>query len=98
MLQRINIERRKISELRSLNPNVDTSTLREAELMLENINNQLFRLQNKAQGGGGGGVDYANVLQDYAKVLQMTFRDVKQITDQFKKENPLSAFSCKTFA
>lgn len=93
MLQRINIERSKISELRSLNPNVDTSKLREAELMLENINNQLYRLQNKAQGGGGGGVDYANVLQDYAKVLQMTFRDVKQITDQFKKENPLSAFS-----
>ena len=93
MLQRINIERSKISELRSLNPNVDTSKLKEAELMLENINNQLFRLQNKAQGGGGGGVDSANVLQDYAKVLQMTFRDVKQITDQFKKENPLSAFS-----
>ena len=93
MLQRINIERSKISELRSLNPNVDTSKLREAELMLENINNQLFRLQNKAQGGGGGGVDSARVLQDYAKVLQMTFRDVKQITDQFKKENPLSAFS-----
>ena len=64
MLQRINIERSKISELRSLNPNVDTSKLREAELMLENINNQLFRLQNKAQGGGGGGVDSANVLQD----------------------------------
>lgn len=93
MLQRINIERSKISELRSLNPNVDTSKLKEAELMLENVNNQLFRLQNKAQCGGGGGVDYANVLQDYAKVLQMTFRDVKQITDQFKKENPLSAFS-----
>lgn len=93
MLQRINIERSKISELRSLNPNVDTSKLREAELMLENINNQLFRLQNEAQGGGGGGVDSAKVLQDYAKVLQMTFRDVKQITDQFKKENPLSAFS-----
>ena len=93
MLQRINIERSKISELRSLNPNVDTSKLKEAELMLENVNNQLFRLQNKAQGGGGGGVDYANVLQDYAKVLQMTFRDVRQITDQFKKENPLSAFS-----
>lgn len=93
MLQRINIERSKISELRSLNPNVDTSKLKEAELMLENVNNQLFRLQNKAQGGGGGGVDYANVLQEYAKVLQMTFRDVKQITDQFKKENPLSAFS-----
>lgn len=93
MLQRINIERSKISELRSLNPNVDTSKLREAELMLENVNNQLFRLQNKAQGGGGGGVDSAKVLQDYAKVLQMTFRDVKQITDQFKKENPLSAFS-----
>lgn len=89
MLQRINIERSKISELRSLNPNVDTSKLKEAELMLENVNNQLYRLQNKAQGGGGGGVDYANVLQDYAKVLQMTFRDVKQITDQFK----LSAFS-----
>lgn len=89
MLQRINIERSKISELRSLNPNVDTSKLKEAELMLENVNNQLYRLQNKAQGG----VDYANVLQDYAKVLQMTFRDVKQITDQFKKENPLSAFS-----
>ena len=93
MLQRINIERSKISELRSLNPNVDTSKLREAELMLENVNNQLFRLQNKAQGGGGGGVDGANVLQEYAKVLQMTFRDVKQITDQFKKENPLSVFS-----
>ena len=93
MLQRINIERSKISELRSLNPNVDTSKLKEAELMLENVNNQLFRLQNKAQGGGGGGVDYANVLQDYAKVLQMTFRDVKQITDQFKKENHTSAFS-----
>lgn len=93
MLQRINIERSKISELRSLNPNVDTSKLKEAELMLENVNNQLYRLQNKAQGGGGGGVDDANVLQDYAKVLQMTFRDVKQITDQFKKENPLSAFS-----
>lgn len=86
MLQRINIERSKISELRSLNPNVDTSKLKEAELMLENVNNQLYRLQNKAQSGGGGGVDYANVLQDYAKVLQMTFRDVKQITDQFKKE------------
>lgn len=93
MLQRINIERSKISELRSLNPNVDTSKLREAELMLENINNQLFRLQNKAQGGGGGGVDSAKVLQEYAKVLQMTFRDVKQIADQFKRENPLSAFS-----
>lgn len=93
MLQRINIERSKISELRSLNPNVDTSKLKEAELMLENVNNQLYRLQNKAQGGGGGGVDYANVLQDYAKVLKMTFRDVKQITDQFKKENPLSSFS-----
>lgn len=93
MLQRINIERSKISELRSLNPNVDTSKLKEAELMLENVNNQLYRLQNKAQGGGGGGVDSAKVLQDYAKVLQMTFRDVKQITDQFKKENPLSAFS-----
>lgn len=93
MLQRINIERSKISELRSLNPNVDTSKLREAELMLENINNQLFRLQNKAQGGGGGGVDSAKVLQEYAKVLQMTFRDVKQITDQFKRENHLSAFS-----
>ena len=93
MLQRINIERSKISELRSLNPNVDTSKLKEAELMLENVNNQLYRLQNKAQVGGGGGVDYANVLQDYAKVLQMTFRDVKQITDQFKKENPLSVFS-----
>ena len=86
MLQRINIERSKISELSSLNPNVDTSKLKEAELMLENVNNQLYRLQNKAQSGGGGGVDYANVLQDYAKVLQMTFRDVKQITDQFKKE------------
>lgn len=93
MLQRINIERSKISELRSLNQNVDTSKLKEAELMLENVNNQLYRLQNKAQGGGGGGVDYANVLQDYAKVLKMTFRDGKRITDKFKKENPLSAFS-----
>ena len=93
MLQKINIERSKISELRSLNPNVDTSKLREAEAMLENVNSQLLRLQGKTQGGGGGGVDQANVLQDYSKVLQMTLRDVKQITDQFKKENPLSAFS-----
>ena len=93
MLQKINIERSKISELRSLNPNVDTSKLREAEVMLENVNSQLLRLQGKPQGGGGGGVDQANVLQDYSKVLQMTLRDVKQITDQFKKENPLSAFS-----
>ena len=93
MLQKINIERSKISELRSLNPNVDTSKLREAEVMLENVNSQLLRLQGKPQGGGGGGVDRANVLQDYSKVLQMTLRDVKQITDQFKKENPLSAFS-----
>ena len=93
MLQKINIERSKISELRSLNPNVDTSKLREAEVMLENVNSQLLRLQGKPQGGGGGGVDQANVLQDYSKVLQMTLRDVKRITDQFKKENPLSAFS-----
>ena len=92
MLQKINIERSKISELRSLNPNVDTSKLREAEVMLENVNSQLLRLQGKPKGGGGG-VDQANVLQDYYKVLQMTLRDVKQITDQFKKENPLSAFS-----
>ncbi len=93
MLQRINIERRKISELRTLNPNVDTSKLKEAEKMLENVNNQLFKLQDKEKGRGGGGVDSANVLQDYAKVLRMTFRDVKEITDNFRKENPLSAFS-----
>lgn len=93
MLQQIYIKRREISELRSLNPNVDTSKLKEAELMLERLNTQLLKLQGKAQGGGGGGVDNANVLDSYAKALRMTLRDVKQITDQFKKENPLSAFS-----
>ncbi len=93
MLQRINIKQGEISELKSLNPNVDTSKLKEAGAMLENLNKQLLKLQDKPKGRGGGGVDEANVLQGYAKALSMTFRDVKQITDQFKKENPLSVFT-----
>jgi hypothetical protein len=93
MLQRINIKQGEISELKSLNPNVDTSKLKEAVAMLENLNKQLLKLQDKPKGRGGGGVDDANVLQGYAKALSMTFRDVKQITDQFKKENPLSVFT-----
>ena len=93
MLQRINIKQGEISELKSLNPNVDTSKLKEAGAMLENLNKQLLKLQDKPKGRGGGGVDDANVLQGYAKALSMTFRDVKQITDQFKKENPLSVFT-----
>ena len=93
LLQRINVERSKVAELRTLNPNVDTAKLEKADGLLKNINDQLLRLQNDARGGGGNGVNKADILSEYSKALQMTIRDVRQLTSEFKRENPLSAFS-----
>lgn len=90
LLQKINIERGKIAELKALSPNVDTSKLEKADAMLANIKTQLLALE------GQQNIDKAEVLQGYGKSLQNTLRDVKAITSEFKKENPFSSFSNNT--
>ncbi len=90
ILQRLDIKEKEIASLRQLNPNVNSQKLVEAQRILENFKVQITGLESKIFGTG---VDNSFVIGDYAKALTQSFREIKQITDAYKKENPLSVFS-----
>lgn len=90
ILQRLEIKEREISNLRTLNPNINSAELGKAQRIIDDFRTQLTGLEKSIFGTG---VDNSFVISDYAKGLQMAFRDIKTITDSYKKENPLSVFS-----
>lgn len=90
ILQRLEIKEREISNLRTLNPNINSTELGKAQRIIDDFRTQITGLEKSIFGTG---VDNSFVIQDYAKGLQMAFRDIKTITDSYKKENPLSVFS-----
>lgn len=87
LLQDINEQQKKISNTKSENPNVDTKSLDNARKSLAGIRSEIAGLLS------GGGVDDANVLKGFQKLLSVAKKDVKDIVSTFKKDNVLSNFS-----
>ena len=87
LLQDINEQQKKISNTKSENPNVDTKSLDNARKSLAGIRSEIAGLLSS------GGVDDANVLKGFKKLLSVAKKDVKDIVSTFKKDNVLSNFS-----
>lgn len=87
LLQDINEQQKKISNTKSENPNVDTKSLDNARKSLAGIRSEIAGLLSS------GGVDDANVLKGFQKLLSVAKKDVKDIISTFKKDNVLSNFS-----
>ena len=87
LLQDINEQQKKISNTKSENPNVDTKSLDNARKSLAGIRSEIAGLLSS------GGVDDANVLKGFQKLLSVAKKDVKDIVSTFKKDNVLSNFS-----
>lgn len=87
LLQDINEQQKKISNTKSENPNVDTKSLDNARKSLAGIRSEIVGLLSS------GGVDDANVLKGFQKLLSVAKKDVKDIVSTFKKDNVLSNFS-----
>lgn len=87
LLQDINEQQKKISNTKSENPNVDTKSLDNARKSLAGIRSEIVGLLSS------GGIDDANVLKGFQKLLSVAKKDVKDIVSTFKKENHSSAFS-----
>ncbi len=86
MLQKINRERGKLSELKSVNKGVDTSKLEQADKLLRDMKQHLLDLQS---GRKFGGVD-VSVISAYSKSLRNTLVDVNNLKAAFSKDNSLS--------
>lgn len=87
LLQDINEQQKKISNTKSENPNVDTKSLDNARKSLAGIRSEIVGLLSS------GGIDDANVLKGFQKLLSVAKKDVKDIVSTFKKDNVLSNFS-----
>lgn len=87
LLQDINEQQKKISNTKSENPNVDTKSLDNARKSLAGIRSEIAGLLSS------GGVDDANVLKGFQKLLSVAKKDVKDIVSTFKKDNVLYNFS-----
>lgn len=87
LLQDINEQQKKINNTKSENPNVDTKSLDNARKSLAGIRSEIAGLLSS------GGVDDANVLKGFQKLLSVAKKDVKDIVSTFKKDNVLSNFS-----
>lgn len=87
LLQDINEQQKKISNTKSENPNVDTKSLDNARKSLSGIRSEIVGLLSS------GGIDDANVLKGFQKLLSVAKKDVKDIVSTFKKDNVLSNFS-----
>ena len=87
LLQDINEQQKKISNTKSGNPNVDTKSLDNARKSLAGIRSEIVGLLSS------GGIDDANVLKGFQKLLSVAKKDVKDIVSTFKKDNVLSNFS-----
>lgn len=90
MLQQIEQEKKKINDLRSLSPGMDTSKLESALRLLNGFRDQLYALQSNGKKGGGG-VDDAYIT-GFQQALRNTMVDVKALESAFKSENTLSVF------
>lgn len=86
LLQRIDIAQRKIGEIKSSNPNVDTRKIKEATRLVENFREKLLGLEIDKKTGA----DAAHVLGMYGKTWAMTLKDVDSIIGRLQKPNPLS--------
>ena len=86
MLQKINKERDKISDLKSINKGVDTSKLEQADKLLRDMKQHLLDIQSSKKFGG---VD-VSVISAYSKSLRNTLTDVKNLKEAFNKDNSLS--------
>lgn len=86
MLQKINKERDKISDLKSINKGVDTSKLEQADKLLRDMKQHLLDIQSSKKFGG---VD-VSVISAYSKSLRNTLADVKNLKEAFNKDNSLS--------
>ena len=86
MLQKINKERDKISDLKSINKGVDTSKLEQADKLLRDMKQHLLDVQSSKKFGG---VD-VSVISAYSKSLRNTLADVKNLKEAFNKDNSLS--------
>nr|DAW56461.1 MAG TPA: Tape measure domain protein [Caudoviricetes sp.] len=87
LLQDINEQQKKINNTKSENPNVDTKSLDNARKSLAGIRSEIAGLLSS------GGIDDANVLKGFQKLLSVAKKDVKDIVSTFKKDNVLSNFS-----
>lgn len=87
LLQDINEQQKKINNTKSENPNVDTKSLDNARKSLAGIRSEIVGLLSS------GGIDDANVLKGFQKLLSVAKKDVKDIVSTFKKDNVLSNFS-----
>lgn len=86
MLQRVNAEISKISDLRKLNIGVDKSKLDEAEALIKKFKNDLMQVTKTNLLG----TDFTSYLSKYQKALGLTLTDVKTRIDAFKKDNSLT--------
>jgi hypothetical protein len=86
LLQRIDIAQRKIGEIKSSNPNVDTRKIKEATRLVENFREKLLGLEIDKKTGA----DASHVLGMYGKTWAMTLKDVDSIIGRLQKPNPLS--------
>ena len=87
LLQRIDIAKKHISEVKAANPNVDTKNIKEAAKLVENFRDKLLALQNDKYLTGA---DDAHILGAYRKTWAMTLKDVDAIIGKLQKPNPLS--------
>lgn len=87
LLQKVNIELNKISDIKNVNAGINTGELDRAKKVLMDFRNELINLQT---GKTAGGVDNAFMSACNAKFRNL-ITDVRQIEKAFDKENTLSA-------
>lgn len=87
LLQKVNIERNKISGIKNVNAGINTGELDRAKKALMDFRNELINLQ---VGKTAGGVDKA-FMSAYNAKFRNLITDVRQIEKAFDKENTLSA-------
>ncbi|MBL6517347.1 tape measure protein [Leyella stercorea] len=87
LLQKVNIELNKISDIKNVNAGINTGELDRAKKVLMDFRNELINLQT---GKTAGGVDNA-FMSAYNAKFRNLITDVRQIEKAFDKENTLSA-------
>lgn len=92
MLQKVNMELKKISTLRNISVGVDKSKLDEAEALLRKFKKDLGNVTYEKLGG----TDSNTYLSRYRKALALTLNDVHDKMADFRMDNSLTDAATRT--
>ena len=93
LMQQVEEKYKEVSNIRNINPNVDSKQLKEALGVIENFRQKLLDLES---GRFLTGVDKANVLSNYQSAWKNTITSVKGMTEGLKVDNTLSDLKNKS--